>query len=99
MTIHFKMRETLRQAIMLDLRRPHAHAGERIGFVAGRFGDSLHDLIVLAHSFHPASDEHYEVDHHVGARFNSAAMRAAWQVALSDDVGREVCLELKRYAP
>jgi hypothetical protein len=87
MTIHFKMLETLREAIMRDLRRPHPHAGERVGFVSARFGNSLHGLIVLAHSFHPVSDEHYDVDHEVGARFNSAAVRAALQVALSDDVG------------
>jgi hypothetical protein len=87
MTIHFKMLETLRQAIICDLRRPHAHAGERVGFVTGRFGNSYRDVIVLAHSFHPVSDEHYEVDHQVGARFTSAAIRAALQIAYSDDVG------------
>ena len=87
MTIHFRMLRTLREAIMHDLRRPHAHAGERIGFISCRFGTSDHDLIVLAHGFHPVRDEDYEVDHEVGARFSSAAIRAALQVALSDDVG------------
>src|ERR1700730_13339804 len=30
MTVHFKMLETMRQAIIRDLRRPHAHAAERV---------------------------------------------------------------------
>jgi hypothetical protein len=87
MTIHFKMLETLRRAIIHDLRRPHAHAGERVGFISACFGNSLHDLIVLAHSFHPVKDEQYEMDHEVGARFNSGAIRDALQIAFSDNVG------------
>ena len=55
--------------------------------MTSRPGNSVDDLIILAHSFHPVSDEHYEMDPQVGARFNSAAIRAALQIAYSDEVG------------
>ena len=85
--LHFKLLESLRQAIVRDLQRPHPHAAERVGFLSGRFGDSAKSLMILAHKFHSVDDAHYVIDRKVGARFNSAAMRMALQVALSDDVG------------
>lgn len=87
MKIHFRMLRSLRDAILRDLLRPHEHAAERVGFVSCRFGTSDSGLLVLAHAFHPVLDEHYEKDPGVGARMNSAAIRAALQVALSDEVG------------
>jgi hypothetical protein len=87
MTIHFRMMRTLREAILRNLLRPHEHAAERVGFVSCRFGTSDSGLLILAHSFHPVQDEFYEEDPSVGARMNSAAIRSALQVALSQEVG------------
>jgi hypothetical protein len=81
------MLRSLRDAILRDLLRPHQYAAERVGFVSCRFGTSDSGLLVLAHDFYPVLDEHYEEDPGVGARMNSAAMRAALQVALSNEVG------------
>jgi hypothetical protein len=87
MKIHLKMLGSQRDAIVRDLLRPHEHAAERVGFVSCRFGNSESSLMVLAHTFHPVLDENYEFDPGVGARMNSAAIRSALQVALSNDVG------------
>ncbi len=87
MNVHFKIQGTLARRIRSDLRRPHSHAAERIGFMSCRFGTSDRALLVLAHDYHPAADEHYEFDATVGARFSSAAIRSAMQVAISHEVG------------
>jgi hypothetical protein len=39
--------------------------------------------LLLAHSYAPVADEHYIRDRRVGARINSAAIRAALQTTLS----------------
>lgn len=87
MKIHFKMLRSQLDAIIRDLLHPHEHAAERVGFVSCRFGSSNSSLMVLAHTFHPVLDENYECDPRVGARMNSAAIRSALQVALTNDVG------------
>lgn len=87
MTIHFKMLGTLHETVLRDLRRPHSHAAERVGFLSCRFGASEKSLLVLAHRFHPVLDADYEDDFSVGARINSSAFRSALQTALSEDVG------------
>lgn len=87
MHIHFKALGNLVRVIREDLQRPHAHAAERVGFVSCRFGASEQGLLILAHGYHPVADEHYEYDPMVGARFSSAALRSAFQLALSNEVG------------
>jgi len=87
MKLNFKAHRSLIVRIQEDLRRPHQFAFERVGFVSCRFGVIDHGALVLAHDYHPVADEHYEVDQSVGARFGSAAIRSALEIAISKPVG------------
>ncbi|WP_020467993.1 hypothetical protein [Zavarzinella formosa] len=83
-TIHLP--RALHQAILADLRRPHAHAAERIGFLYGRLAtDSV--PVILMTRYVPVPDEQYVVDHTVGARINGDAIRAAMQGVLDTGDG------------
>jgi hypothetical protein len=76
----------LYQGVLADLRRKHAHAAERIGFVYGRLvpgGDS----VVMMTRYMPIPDEQYVVDYTVGARINGDAIRAAMQGVLDSGYG------------
>lgn len=87
MNIHFKMPQALLAAVREDLQRPHAYAMERVGFLACRFGTSDRNLLILGCEYHPVTDEDYEEDSSVGARFSSGAIRCALEVGLSAAVG------------
>lgn len=73
--------------IRTDLRRPHAFALERVGFVTCRFGYVGRDLLILAAEYHPVRDENYIMDRRFGALIDGAAFRAAMQLALTGCVG------------
>ncbi len=83
-TIH--LRESLYQRILADLRRPHAHAAERIGFLYGRLAPGDEPLVVMTR-YLPVLDEQYVVDDMVGARINGDAIRAAMQAVLDTGDG------------
>lgn len=87
MKVSFKVQGSLVLRMREDLRRPHPHAAERVGFISCRFGTIQQGVLVLAHEYHPVADEHYEFDPSVGARFSSAAIRSALQIAISKEVG------------
>ena len=87
MRIHFKMNEGLLSSVREDLLRPHEHAAERIGFLSCGFGTTDEGLLIVACKYHPVEDGHYERDPLVGARFGSAAMREALQIALTSRRG------------
>jgi ThiF family len=71
-----------------DLARPHPIAYERIGFVTCRLGRGRDgELLVLARDYLPVDDAHYLLDKSVGAKINSAAIRAAMQHALDTGDG------------
>lgn len=78
MPITIRLPRHLLKEVMADLRRPHAHASERIGFLYGRL---THSIIIMTR-YVPVPDEQYVVDFTVGARINGDAIRAAMQGVL-----------------
>lgn len=72
--------------VLADLRRPHAHAAERIGFLYGRFVPGDPPLVVMTR-YVPVPDEQYVVDDTVGARINGDAIRDAMQGVLDTGDG------------
>ena len=74
----FKMRRNLLLEINADLSRPHAHAAERVGFLACRLAELPKEgVAVLAQTYLPIADEHYERSFVVGALMNADAIRTA----------------------
>jgi hypothetical protein len=67
--------------MLRDLRRPHPHALERVGFVYGRVAAGA-DALVLLTRYLPVPDERYVRDPSVGARIDGDALRAGMQAAL-----------------
>lgn len=84
MKIAFKMTDVFMQKIRADLKRPHAFAAERVGFIACNVSQLPENgLIILAKEYHSVADEDYLNDWSVGAMMGSAAIRKALQVAYS----------------
>ena len=82
-TIHLP--RGLYQGVLADLRRPHAHAAERIGFLYGRLAPG--GPLVVMTRYLPVLDDQYVVDDTVGARINGDAIRAAMQGVLDTGDG------------
>lgn len=76
----------LHEEMLSDLRRPHAHAAERVGFLYGRLAATSGPLIVMTR-YKPVPDEQYVDDPHVGARINGDAIRGAMQGVLDSGDG------------
>jgi len=82
MRVAFKITRRLVAGVQADLRRPHAFAAERVGWLRCRVTDSpAGSLLVLAHDYFPVEDSDYVEDWSVGARMGSAAIRKALQLA------------------
>jgi hypothetical protein len=86
MTVVIEMQRTLRDNALSDLRRPHAYAAERIGFLYGRLASKDVPLIVITR-YVPVADEHYVNDYTVGARISGDAIRGAMQEVLETGDG------------
>ncbi|HLH93956.1 MAG TPA: hypothetical protein VKW08_02450 [Xanthobacteraceae bacterium] len=71
-------------AIRADLRRPHAFAHERIGFIAAGLAAAHDNLLILARAYRPVPDDQYLRDASVGAMISAQAIRAARQWAMDD---------------
>jgi len=79
-----RLRRSLVETVLADLRRPHAFAAERVGFLYG-------PLVVLPRRctlvfpthYDPVLDDEYVDDPSVGARIDTRAMRRAMQRTLS----------------
>ena len=84
----FRITRRLLEGIRKDLRRRHAHAHERVGFITCRFGlAGRPELLCLAHDYFPVADEDYIEDRMFGALISSAAFRKAMQLAYTYNVG------------
>jgi hypothetical protein len=82
MTIVLRMRRDLVEEIRADLRRPHAFAHERVGFVSARAARLGRDgAVILARAYHPVDDADYLHDCRVGAMMGAAAIRKALEIA------------------
>jgi hypothetical protein len=86
MTIVIHLPRDLYHEVLTDLRRPHSHAAERIGFLYGRLTSQREPLIVMT-GYVPVQDDQYIVDGTVGARINGDAIRAAMQRVLDTGYG------------
>ena len=68
------------EEIHADLSRPHPFAAERVGFISCKIAAiDTSGVAVLAQTYLPPADDHYEDDPSVGAMLNGAAFRAALQ--------------------
>jgi hypothetical protein len=66
------------------LRRPHAFAYERVGFILCKQTSVPSGFLLLAYKYIEISDDQYIEDHTVGAKFDSSAIRDGMQAALSE---------------
>ena len=86
MSITIRLTRKLYEEVLSDLRRPHAHAAERVGFLYGRLASPIDPLILMTR-YSPVPDEHYLLDFDVGARINGDAIRAAMQGVVDSGEG------------
>jgi hypothetical protein len=86
MKIIFKATATLLNRIRADLRRPHAFAHERVGFIAAGLTAASENVLVLAHEYRPVEDGDYLPDRTVGAMMGPEAIRKALQWAMGSRV-------------
>lgn len=86
MNVQIRIPKDLFTNMRNDLMRPHAHTGERVGFLYGKLVSPVQPLILL-HDYQPVADNNYIDDYTVGARINSIAIREAMQRALNDSIG------------
>jgi hypothetical protein len=86
MPINIRLTRALYEEVIRDLRRPHAHAAERVGFLYARVTAGP-DPLVLTTRYSPVPDERYVNDPYVGARIDGDAIRAAMQLAIDTGDG------------
>lgn len=86
MKARFKITRALLDAIRTDLRRPHAFAHERVGFIAAGLAAAHDELLIFAREYRPVRDEEYLPDPGVGAMMSADAIRRARQWAMDDRV-------------
>jgi hypothetical protein len=78
MPVTIRLTRKLYEEVLSDLRRPHAHAAERVGFLYGRIAAAPEPIILMTR-YSPVPDERYIHDLDVGARIDGDAIRAAMQ--------------------
>lgn len=82
--IHLRITRNLYAQIMDDLRRPHPHAYERVGFLFAKSGNNGNNpLLLIASAYQSVPDDQYVEDQTCGARIGSEAIRGAMQHVLS----------------
>jgi hypothetical protein len=86
MKIRFKITSPLLTTIRIDLRRPHAFAHERVGFIAAGLAAAHDELLILAREYRPVRDDEYLPDPRVGAMMSAEAIRRARQWAMDERV-------------
>ncbi|MBC2729973.1 hypothetical protein [Thiobacillus sp.] len=82
----FRINRALLDEIHSDLNRRHPFAVERVGFIACGAAALPDGYLLLAQSYHPVADEHYEEDLLVGAMMGSNAIRKSLQLAYQEPV-------------
>jgi len=76
----FKIQRRLLDNIHTDLSRRHPFAAERVGFISCKLASiDAGNVGVLAQTYLPVEDDHYEDDTSVGAMLNGSAFRVALQ--------------------
>jgi hypothetical protein len=86
--IKFRIPEQLHKKMLLDLKRPHPFAYERVGFLFAKTVNlSPNVTLVIAIDYFPVNDKDYINDKQVGAKINSDAIRKAMQGTLEKNCG------------
>jgi hypothetical protein len=85
MNILLRIPGGLTTTMLMDLRRAHAFAHERVGFMYCKQCSLRSGRLLLAYKYVPVRDDQYIEDRNVGARFDSSAIRDAMQLALSEE--------------
>lgn len=81
MKISIRIRSDTLRGMRADLAQPHAHASERVGFLAAAATASSRELLLLVRDYRPVADEDYHRSTSVGAEIGSEAFRKALQWA------------------
>lgn len=79
---HVKISTDLLRQVRTDLRRRHAFAAERVGFLFAGVAPSESGLVLLCREYMPVADQDYVDDPRVGAMMGEAAIRKALQHAM-----------------
>lgn len=77
MKFHFKGNASLLASIRADLKRHHAFAWERVGFLQVGLARTASGALILASEYRPVADDDYTYAPHVGAMINADAIRKA----------------------
>src|SRR5262245_58159794 len=83
--IRLRLATTLLESMLMDLRRPHSFAFERIGFLCCRQTIVPSGYLLLGYRYVAIDDDRYIRDKSVGARFDATAIRTGMQLALTED--------------
>ena len=81
MNVTIRIPAPLLNSVRRDLNRPHAHAWERVGFMAAMAAASPGELLLLVRGYQAVRDEDYVHAPGVGAEIGSEAFRRALQWA------------------
>lgn len=87
MRVVFRCTNGFLERLEQDLRRPHSHAAERVGFIAVRAASFAEGLLLLAQDYYPVEDADYIRDDSVGALIGPEGLRKALEIALLNSVG------------
>jgi hypothetical protein len=82
-----RIRHSLYEEVLKDLRRPHRFAAERVGFLTSKIGNTGGRSILILTDYIAVPDTQYIRDYSVGARINTEAIRAAKQRILDTKYG------------
>jgi molybdopterin/thiamine biosynthesis adenylyltransferase len=86
--IRFRMSASVHQQMLSDLRRPHAFASERVGFLYTSSTTLKNGVvIIIAKEYVAVADDDYEEDHSVGAKINANAIRKGMQTLFEKQGG------------
>lgn len=82
-----RVTSSLLAEVRSDLKRPHAFAHERVGFLFCRAAPIVDGIIVLVENYMSVDDDCYIPQDKIGALIDAAAFRAAMQCSLSERLG------------
>ena len=86
--VSIRLTKELYDSILQDLKRPHDHASERVGFSYAKLqtlGDG--EYLILMTKYEPVADMNYIKDRLVGAHINSDAILVAMQEVFGNTCG------------
>lgn len=82
--IRLRVTTTLLERMLMDLRRPHPFAFERIGFLCCTQVKVPSGYLLLGYRYVAIDDDRYIPDKSVGARFDGTTIRTGMQLALAE---------------